>query len=101
MRAPSTPAATLRPGTRTILVVWIALAAITVIAWRLTPDHVGAASLADRELVTAIVVLGMVKSRLIICYFMEVRTAPRWLQIATDAWIVVLWSALLAIHLCQ
>jgi hypothetical protein len=30
---------------------------------------------------------------------MEVRTAPAWLRMATDAWLVVLWGAVLAIYL--
>jgi hypothetical protein len=30
---------------------------------------------------------------------MEVRTGPRWLRWATDAWLVVLWAAVLAIYL--
>ena len=30
---------------------------------------------------------------------MEVRTAPRWLKVATDAWLSVLWLAILAIYL--
>jgi hypothetical protein len=101
MHTPITPGRTLVPGTRTIVVVWLALAAITLIAWALTPEHQGAATLADKELVAVIIVLGMIKSRLIIRYFMEVRTAPRWLRITTDAWIAVLWLALLAIYLYQ
>jgi hypothetical protein len=47
----------------------------------------------------AVVALGFVKGRLIIRYFMEVQTAPRWLKVATDAWLVVLWLAVLAIYL--
>jgi hypothetical protein len=30
---------------------------------------------------------------------MEVRTAPVWLRLATDAWLVVLWGAVLTIYL--
>ena len=47
----------------------------------------------------AVVVLGFIKGRMIIRYFMEVRTAPRWLKVATDAWLIVLWAAILAIYL--
>jgi hypothetical protein len=43
--------------------------------------------------------MAFIKARLIIGYFMEVRTAPAWLRVSTDAWLVVLWGALLAIYL--
>ena len=43
--------------------------------------------------------LGFIKGRMIIRYFMEVRTAPRWLKVTTDAWLVVLWATILAIYL--
>ena len=36
---------------------------------------------------------------MIIRYFMEVRTAPRWLKLATDGWLAVLWVTILAIYL--
>ena len=48
---------------------------------------------------SAVVLLGFIKGRMIIRYFMEVRTAPRWLKLITDAWLTVLWAAVLAIYL--
>ncbi len=36
---------------------------------------------------------------MIIRYFMEVRTAPRWLKLFTDVWLTVLWAGILAIYL--
>jgi hypothetical protein len=30
---------------------------------------------------------------------MEVRSAPRWLRNSTDLWLIVLWTAILAIYL--
>jgi hypothetical protein len=36
---------------------------------------------------------------LIIRYFMEVRTAPRWLRLATDGWLIVLWTSVLVVYL--
>ncbi|WP_245714025.1 cytochrome C oxidase subunit IV family protein [Nocardia vaccinii] len=89
----------LRPEMRNIVLVWIVLVAITVLAWCLTPENRGDGSVLDSVLVTVIVALGMIKSRLIIRHFMEVRTAPRWLRIGTDVWVVVLWLTLLAINL--
>jgi hypothetical protein len=84
---------------RTALIAWAALTAATVLAWLLTPGESQSATTLGKELVAAIVVLGLVKCRLIIRYFMEVRHAPRWLQVATDGWLAVLWLTLLVIYL--
>jgi hypothetical protein len=46
-----------------------------------------------------VLAMAFIKARLIIRYFMEVRTAPAWLKLATDAWLVVLWGAVLASYL--
>jgi caa(3)-type oxidase subunit IV len=83
---------------RNIVLVWAALTAITVVAWRLAPGHSDTTAL-SHGLVAAIVVLAMIKCRLVIRWFMEVRHAPRWLRLATDGWLVVLWVALLGIYL--
>jgi hypothetical protein len=89
----------LKKGKRTVLIAWAALSAATVLAWLLTPGESQSATTLGKELVAAIVVLGLVKCRLVIRYFMEVRHAPRWLRIATDGWLAVLWPALLVIYL--
>jgi hypothetical protein len=53
----------------------------------------------NRAITVVVIALGFVKGRLIIRYFMEVRTAPRWLRLATDAWLAMLWLGILAIYL--
>ncbi|MEU1983200.1 cytochrome C oxidase subunit IV family protein [Nocardia sp. NPDC019395] len=79
--------------------VWLLLSAITLLSWALAPGH-GEAPVSPSTSITVLVVaLGAVKGRLIIRYFMEARTAPHWLRIATDAWLVVLWGAVLGIYL--
>ncbi|MGI8335732.1 cytochrome C oxidase subunit IV family protein [Actinomadura scrupuli] len=85
--------------TRPILLAWVALSAATVLAWLLTPGESESSTTLGKELVAAIVLLGLIKCRLIIRYFMEVRHAPRWLRTATDGWLVVLWLTLLGIYL--
>lgn len=84
---------------RTVLIAWVAVSAATVLAWLLTPGGSESATTRGKELVSAIVVLGLVKCRLIIRCFMGVRHAPRWLQVATDGWLAVLWLTLLVIYL--
>ena len=84
--------------TRTTTYAWLVLSAITVVSWWLAPGHTGHA-VANAPITAAVVLLGIVKGRIIIRYFMEVRTAPRWLKITTDAWLIVLWATILAVYL--
>ncbi|MGN2638203.1 cytochrome C oxidase subunit IV family protein [Nocardia takedensis] len=84
---------------RVLVWVWLILAATTVLAWQFVPGHAALTTDLSDEFVTAIVVLALIKCRLIFRYFMEVRSAPRWLRIATDLWLIVLWAALLGIYL--
>jgi hypothetical protein len=50
--------------------------------------------------VTAIVLaIALVKCRLVIRTFMEVRTAPTWLRRSTDLWLILFWGAVLALYL--
>ncbi|MEU5877851.1 cytochrome C oxidase subunit IV family protein [Spirillospora sp. NPDC047279] len=84
---------------RAVVIAWAALSAATVLGWLLSPGESQAATALGDELVAGIAVLGAIKCRLIIRYFMEVRHAPRWLQHTTDAWLAVLWLTLLGIHL--
>ena len=84
---------------RTMTWTWLVLIAITVGSWWLAPAHShGVAS--DSVVVTGVVLtLAAVKARLIIRQFMEVRTAPVWLKVATDAWLGVLITTVLVIYL--
>jgi hypothetical protein len=84
---------------RTATYVWLILSAITVISWWLAPGHAGGQAVASVPITVAVMLLGFVKGRMIIRYFMEVRTAPRWLKVTTDGWLVVLWVTILAIYL--
>ncbi|RDH77162.1 prokaryotic cytochrome C oxidase subunit IV family protein [Mycolicibacterium moriokaense] len=86
-------------GLRAITVAWIALCAITIGSWWLAPAHPGVAAVPNVAITVAVVVLGAIKCRLIIRYFMEVATAPRWLRLATDGWVLALWAGVLAIYL--
>lgn len=78
---------------------WLALTAITIGSWWLAPAHVTNTVRASTFITGLVLVLAFIKSRLIIQYFMEVRTAPRWLRRATDAWLIGLVVAMAAIYL--
>ena len=79
--------------TRTAWMVWGSLIAVTLAGWLLTDIEGGTA------IVALIVAFGLVKCWLIIQHFMDVRHAPRWLQVVTTAWMVVLWVTLLILFL--
>ena len=87
-------------STRTTTYVWLILSRPSRSSrggWR--PGHPGGHPVASVPITVAVVLLGFIKGRMIIQYFMEVRTAPRWLKVATDAWLIVLWAAILGIYL--
>lgn len=86
-------------GQRAVTVAWAVLVAVTIGSWWLAPAHSGGATQSSTLITAVVLTLAMIKSRLIIRYFMEVRTAPRWLKHATDAWIAVLFTTVFVIYL--
>lgn len=84
---------------RTTTYVWIILSAITIVSWWLAPAHGHGAAVPSVPITVAVILLAFIKGRMIIRYFMEVRTAPRWLKLTTDAWLIALWGGVLAIYL--
>jgi hypothetical protein len=78
--------------------VWLLLSALTIASWGLAVARDD--GLRARLPVTlGVIALAMVKGRMIMQQFMEVRTAPQWLRRFTDIWLVTMWAALLAIYL--
>ena len=82
-----------------LTVVWLVLAGLTVVSWALAPAHSTGAVGASVPISIVVLTMALIKSRLIIREFMEVRTAPTWLRASTDAWLVVMFGAVLAIYL--
>ncbi|HVR00343.1 MAG TPA: cytochrome C oxidase subunit IV family protein [Mycobacterium sp.] len=78
--------------------VWIILSVITVVSWSFAPARDGT-TVPSVPITIAVLGMALIKARLIIQYFMEVHTAPRWLRVFTDTWLVVLWAAILGIYL--
>ncbi len=86
-------------GQRVVTWVWFGLVVITIGSWWLAPAHVGGAAQPSTLITAVVLVLALIKSRLIIRYFMEVRTAPRWLQRTADAWLAALFATVFVIYL--
>jgi hypothetical protein len=87
----------MRPTTR-LTGVWLLLSALTVLSWWLG-GGTHARPARDVVVTFAVVGLGLVKVRLVVRHFMEVRTAPAWLRHGTDAWLVALGVSVLALYL--
>lgn len=85
---------------RMITWVWGVLVVITIgTGWLAPAAHTNHLAQASLPITVLVLTLAFIKSRLIIRYFMEVRTAPRWLKAATDGWLVALFGAVIAIYL--
>jgi hypothetical protein len=87
-----------KSGTARLTLVWTVLSVITVVSWSFAPAH-GGMTAPSVPITVAVLGMALIKVRLIIQYFMEVHTAPRWLKAFTDVWLVVLWAAILGIYL--
>jgi len=75
---------------------WAALCALTGLSWVLAATG---RSSPGTALTIAVLAIAALKARLVIWQFMEVRTAPRWLRRATDAWLAVLMAAIIGLYL--
>ncbi len=78
---------------------WLVLVGITVGSWWLAPAHSHGVVSGSLVVTCVVLALAAVKARLIIREFMEVRTAPGWLKLATDVWLGVLMATVLVIYL--
>jgi caa(3)-type oxidase subunit IV len=84
---------------RRITWVWIALSAITIGTWWLGHASNDPSSATRAAVTIAALAIAGVKVHLVIENFMEVRTAPRWLRVATLAWLVVLLGLIVLVYL--
>ncbi|UXA16681.1 cytochrome C oxidase subunit IV family protein [Mycobacterium sp. SMC-4] len=84
---------------RAITWAWALLVAITLGTWWLAPAHFTETVEPSTAITALVLALTAVKSRLIMQYFKEIRTAPRWLRRATDGWLAVLTAAVFVIYL--
>lgn len=84
---------------RTLGWAWVVLVVITVASWRLAPAHFTDTVVASTGVTALVLVLTYIKARVILRYFMEVRSSPRWLRIGTEVWLIVLLGAIFGIYL--
>ncbi|MET8430558.1 cytochrome C oxidase subunit IV family protein [Nocardia sp. NPDC004860] len=80
----------LGPQARTLLLVWAALMAATLLSW-----HLGAGN-STKNAAIVVIVVGVVKVQLIGDHFMELRHAPLALRLLFGGWCLVVGTCLTA-----
>jgi Prokaryotic Cytochrome C oxidase subunit IV len=79
-------------------IVWLILAAATALSWWLGTDHGTHADLNHFQTTVSLMVLAFIKVRLIMQYFMEVRTAPWPLRLICDVYAVGACTTVLTLY---
>ena len=79
--------------------VWLLLVGLTGVSWWLgaTQGHAGFSD--PRYITVSLMVLAFFKVRLVILYFMEIRTAPLPLRCVFEAWVVLVCVTVNSIYL--
>ncbi|AOE86763.1 cytochrome C oxidase subunit IV family protein [Pseudomonas sp. TCU-HL1] len=77
-----------------VTAVWVLLLVITVGSWALG-THLLGESLGRILAPASILALALIKARLVILHFMEVRHAPAAIRQLCSAWLVVVFGGLL------
>lgn len=80
--------------------VWIILSAATAASWTLGNTSVAFADTSALAWDTSLILLlALVKVRLVLMHFMEVRHAPSGLRLLCEAWLAGLGCLLIGLHL--
>jgi cytochrome c oxidase subunit IV len=80
-----------------LTIVWAFLTTVTIVSW-LTARDGGAAHVVNATVTVVVLLIAAVKTQLVIWHFMEVRNAPRWLQVTTGSWVIGLFAMLLGFY---
>ena len=79
--------------------VWLLLSVITLVsAWLGGGGRLDSGYSPSAGVTAGVLAIAMVKARFIIRDFMDVRAAPAWLRIGTDAWLAALLAVFLILY---
>jgi Prokaryotic Cytochrome C oxidase subunit IV len=78
-----------------VTAIWILLVAATGVSWALG-HGMGFSSI--RAASSAVIVVAFIKVRFVIQEFMEIRTAPRFMRVIAETWLVAICAVLLALY---
>lgn len=82
-------------GQPRLLLTWLALSAITLLAWWIGGHHGPGTPRPDSAVALGAILISIVKVRVILREFMGVGHAPRRLRQVTDTWLAVFALAML------
>ncbi len=77
--------------------VWAFLTLITIASWWISRSS-GAEFKINPAVTAGVLLIALIKSRLVLRYFMEVRTAPAWLRWVCDGWLMVAFGLIFAFY---
>ena len=81
-----------------LTLIWMLLVAVTFVSWWLgAPGENGRLEL-NPPVTAGIAAIALVKIRLVLSHFMEVRTAPSWLRWNCDGWLAFVALMLFALY---
>jgi heme/copper-type cytochrome/quinol oxidase subunit 4 len=69
--------------------LWLVLVLTTVLSWWLGVDTPARTEHSFAWSTVAILAVAIIKCRLVMRSYMEVKSAPRWLQLSCDAWLLL------------
>ena len=81
-----------------LTLVWMLLVLATVVSWWLGARSESGRLEVNFPLTAGVVAIALVKIRLVVWHFMEVRTAPSWLRWTCDGWLAFLGLMILALY---
>jgi hypothetical protein len=79
-------------------VIWLVLVLATALSWWFGTHNAEAAG-AHRTATLSVMLLAFVKVHIVITHFMEVRTAPLWLKLVCESWVVIVCGIIIVLYL--
>lgn len=81
-----------------LVVAWLGLGTITLFAWLIGASHGKGPLHPDAAVALGAIAITLIKVRVIIREFMDVRRAPAKLRLITDAWLAVFGLAMIVAY---
>jgi len=85
-------------GQTRLVLTWLVLSGITLLAWWMGAHHGVGVPRPDAAVAVGAIAITVVKVRVILCEFMDVRHAPARLRHGTDAWLALFAAAMLTAY---
>jgi hypothetical protein len=74
------------------------LMSVTVLSWYLATGGGHHPMTANLAISAVVLFIALLKARVILREFMEVRLAPAWVRLSSDCWLAAMFAALFVVH---